>query len=94
MSDGTINNFLRETASCDSQTAQERQDINLVAQLGLVPYPDGDAWCVLWGSNPMEGVVAFGKTPIDAIRNFNKAVYTEKLALDRATPTEGEHDDL
>ena len=41
---------------------------------GLVPQPDGDQWCVLWGANLQEGIAAFGKTPHAAIMAFEKAV--------------------
>jgi hypothetical protein len=33
---------------------------------------DGNAWCASIGSNPMEGVYAFGDSPEDAMKNFDK----------------------
>jgi len=53
--------------------AIEAQEYNLVALLGLAPYPDGNAWCVLWGPNLQEGVAGFGDTPYLAVLDFNKA---------------------
>lgn len=34
--------------------------------------PDGDMWCVLYGSDLMEGVAGFGKTPQEAMSAFDK----------------------
>jgi hypothetical protein len=52
----------------------EKAEYNLVATLGLHPYPDGDMWCVLWGEDLQNGVCAFGKTPSEAVSNFNRTV--------------------
>ena len=38
---------------------------------------DGNQWCALHGSNPMEGVCAFGNSPAEAEQAFNKAWYEE-----------------
>lgn len=64
--------------------AIEAQEYNLVATLGLAPYPDGDAWCVLWGDNLQDGVAGFGKTPYLAVLDFNRAVHQPVMA-----PTQG-----
>lgn len=39
---------------------------------GLVPYKDGDSWCVLLGKNLQEGVAGFGDTPQAAICDFER----------------------
>lgn len=36
-------------------------------------YPDGDAWCVLYGDNLQEGVAGFGETPEKAAVAFDLA---------------------
>ena len=41
-------------------------------------YPDGDMWCALYGVNLQEGISAFGKSPDEATRNFDK-VWHEPL---------------
>ena len=46
--------------------------------LGLVPMVDGNKWSVLYGSNIMEGVVAFGDTPDEAMRAFDDAWVHER----------------
>jgi hypothetical protein len=35
-------------------------------------FKDGDMWCCLYGDNIMEGVAAFGKTPDEATREFDR----------------------
>lgn len=34
---------------------------------------DGDRWCVLYGENLQTGIAGFGKSPYEAILEFNKA---------------------
>lgn len=55
--------------------AVEKQEYNLVATLGLVPFKDGNQWCVLWGENLQVGIAGFGYSPWDAVISFNKAVH-------------------
>jgi hypothetical protein len=55
--------------------AVEAQEYNLVALLGLAPYPDGNSWCVLWGANLQDGVCGFGDTPYMAVIDFNRAMH-------------------
>lgn len=42
----------------------------------LIPYRDGNKWCVLWGANLAEGVCGFADTPRDAIDAFSNAFYS------------------
>ena len=35
-------------------------------------FMDGDQWCALYGDNLQDGVAGFGKTPADAMHDFNK----------------------
>jgi len=70
----TANNYAAEAAYNDLNTSVERQEFNLVTNLGLYPYPDGDQWCVLWGADLVSGVSGFGETPYLAVLAFNKAV--------------------
>lgn len=41
----------------------------------LVPFRDGAAWCVLLGENIQDGIAGFGRTPAEAISNFEIAMY-------------------
>jgi hypothetical protein len=34
-------------------------------------FPDGDRWLCLYGPNIQEGVCAYGKTPDEAVENFD-----------------------
>lgn len=43
--------------------------------LGLSIKRDGDQYCILWGENLQTGVAGFGKTPADAIQNFENEMY-------------------
>jgi hypothetical protein len=65
--------------------AVEAAEYNLVATLGLAPYPDGDQWCVLWGKNLQDGVCGFGETPYLAVLAFNKACHSPAVVQAEAT---------
>lgn len=67
-----------EAAIARLNAAQAEQQITLVSRLGLIPFKDGNAWCVLWGKNLQEGIAGFGPTPSLAIEAFNNAYYQEK----------------
>jgi len=34
---------------------------------------DGDMWCAMYGDDIQDGVCGFGKTPADAMRDFDKS---------------------
>jgi len=34
-------------------------------------FQDGNMWCALYGSNLQDGVCGFGKTPFDAVNDFD-----------------------
>lgn len=36
-------------------------------------FPDGNQWCVLLGENLQDGYAAFGDTPAQALRAFERA---------------------
>jgi hypothetical protein len=39
---------------------------------------DGDKWCALLGDDLVGGLAAFGKTPYEAMLNFDQAFYKER----------------
>jgi len=41
--------------------------------LGLVPKPDGNQWCALYGENIQDGVAGFGDSPNAAMQAFDVA---------------------
>ncbi len=67
-------------ASVIMEIETERRDMNKVSMLPVKIYPDGNQWCVLWGENIQEGVGGFGDTPILAIMDFNRNIYTQKVS--------------
>lgn len=44
----------------------------------LTPFRDGNRWCVLLGPDIQSGIAAFGKTPQEAIFNFDRAMAEEE----------------
>ena len=46
---------------------------------------DGDQWCALYGENLQDGVAGFGKSPEDAMLDFDRAWGT-KLAAPEVKP--------
>ncbi len=42
----------------------------IMAEKGLIPYKDGNQWCILLGENIQEGICGFGYTIIDAMMDF------------------------
>lgn len=55
----------------------EEQNLVIVKTYNLVPYKDGDKWCVLLGKNLQEGICGFGDTPYKAILDFNTNFYNK-----------------
>jgi hypothetical protein len=41
-------------------------------------FPDGNAWCALYGDNLQEGVAGFGDTPHAAANDFDRNWYYGK----------------
>lgn len=39
--------------------------------------PDGDQWCALHGSDLQEGVAGFGRSPHEAMRDFDNKWYAK-----------------
>lgn len=42
-------------------------------------YPDGNTWCALYGENLQEGCAGFGKTPNEAMQDFDQNWGTQTL---------------
>jgi hypothetical protein len=54
-----------------AQTAREARRPFVLLKPKL--YPDGNAWCALYGENIQEGVAGFGETPEKAAQAFDLA---------------------
>jgi hypothetical protein len=44
-------------------------------------FPDGNAWCALYGENVQDGVIGFGETPAKAAESFDLAWLNEKAGI-------------
>lgn len=62
---------LTNAAMDDAASAQMRRCWAVV--LGLVPFRDGDQWCVLHGKDLQLGIAGFGDTPEAAMWAFDRA---------------------
>lgn len=51
------------------------QELQLVKTYNLVPFKNGDKWCILLGDNIQDGICGFGETPYKAILDFNNAFH-------------------
>jgi hypothetical protein len=60
-----------ELVNCQLLEAQRKSSWATV--LGLVPYKDGDCWCVLYGDDIQSGICGFGESPSKAMLAFNDA---------------------
>jgi len=60
------------------RAAQIAEELAVFSALKPSIQKDGDQWCVLLGDNLQEGISAFGKSPLEAIRNFNVEMFKEK----------------
>lgn len=49
-------------------------------------YPDGNAWCALYGEDLVMGVAGFGDTPEEACADFDRNWSTQRLAKAEAHP--------
>lgn len=75
--------IIRDACHLDASFAIEgvRQDFRIVADEMQRPaavfrpriFPDGDQWCALYGDDLMAGVAGFGKTPSDAMHDFDRS---------------------
>ena len=51
------------------------QELQMVKAWNLIPYKDGDQWCVLLGEDLQVGICGFGETPYKAILDFNSNMH-------------------
>lgn len=50
----------------------EVQVLRLIKELAIVPFKDGNQWCVLYGEDLQVGISGFGKTPFLAMADFRE----------------------
>jgi len=56
----------------------------------LVPFRDGNQWCVLLGDNIQEGIAGFGDSPALAIQDFDRAMYAGATNVQQASRQPGD----
>lgn len=66
------------------RSAEIESDCKLFSMLQPKLFIDGDHWCCLWGTDLQMGIAGFGKSPMEAIRNWNAEWHKEKAALSAA----------
>ena len=72
---GYLQAHVAETISLETDGANKRRLWAVV--LGLMPYRDGDQWCVSTSTDLQTAVCGFGKTPDKAIWAFEHAMYKQ-----------------
>ena len=63
-----LHGIIGETVNVENEAAHRSAHWAVI--LGLVPVQDGDHFGIVWGDLPT-GVAAFGRTPLEAVRNFD-----------------------
>ena len=58
-------------------TAQDQACMAIAGMLKPRIFIDGNRWCVLWGEDLQSGVAGFGKTPMEAMCDFNNNWYAK-----------------
>lgn len=53
------------------RAAETESDYKLFSMIKPGLTIDGDQWCCLYGDDLQSGIVGFGKSPIEAIRQWN-----------------------
>ena len=75
MREANVGHYAMQAAESVRQSAAEYERPSVVMRPKL--YPDGNAWCALYGENLQEGVAAFGGSPAEAMRAFDIAWYAK-----------------
>lgn len=63
------------------RAAETESDYKLFSMLKPRLFVDGDHWCCLYGEDIQSGLAGFGKSPIEAIRQWNAEWYKSTAAL-------------
>ena len=65
-----ISDELAEYFESDLSTNRDMEDATILLENGIMPYRDGNLWCVLIGENLQSGICGFGITIHEAFVNF------------------------
>lgn len=81
-----LQNIVHETLCVENEAAHRCNHWAVI--LGLAPVQDGDHFGIVWGSLPT-GVAGFGKTPLEAIRNFDAEMEKAATRVPAQVPGNG-----
>ncbi|MFA7345988.1 MAG: hypothetical protein WC003_16950, partial [Terrimicrobiaceae bacterium] len=67
----------------------QKNEMNRACELSAAPsthlkprlFPDGGRWCALYGENLQDGLCGYGKTPEEAMADFDHKFCTQTLIL-------------
>jgi len=62
----------QNAAESEKNAAANKENLSIIAALGLKPFTDGDMYCFLWGDDLQNGIAGFGETVDLAVLDFNK----------------------
>lgn len=81
---------LWDVASVKLGDAQDTAEFNYRPSTRYKPklYRDGNAWCALFGQDIQSGVSAFGDTPDEAMREFDKEWFKSVSAISNPDPAD------
>lgn len=63
-----------ETEAAVLREKAEKRRSSWAVIYNLIPFKDGDQWCVLLGKDVQAGIAGFGDTPEEAISEFDIAM--------------------
>ena len=66
------------------RAAELESDCKIFSMLNPKLFLDGDHWCCLYGEDLQIGLAGFGKSPIEAIRQWNGEWHKAHTALSAA----------
>lgn len=72
--DANLSHYAEMTAAAFQEAASEQMRPCVLLKPTLKP--DGDRWCALYGENLQDGIAGFGKSPSDAMHDFDKNYHT------------------
>jgi len=74
MRDNNFTHYAEQTSAAYQQAAAEqmRPCVLFKPKISI----DGNQWCALYGDNVQDGICGFGKSPADAMHDFDREFHT------------------
>lgn len=80
ISDSGISHYAQMVGAAYEEVAAEQMRPCVLFRPKI--YIDGDQWCALYGDNLQEGIAGFGRSPSDAMHDFDKSYHAMLKARD------------